>query len=116
MPMQRVRGGNRNALTKPVFHARLRDWLNEGEARIDGETASDNRAPWVYIRDGNRLFNIHADSTYEGVKHYLRLVDFYGDGLTWSVVLSKRGHPTKGGFGPEKEVIEGFYVYFMREV
>jgi len=116
MAMARVSGGNRNPLTKRVFHARLRDWIKEEENRIDGGEASDNRAPWIYIRDGNCLYNIHADSTREGVELYLRLVDLHGDDLSWSVVLSKRGKATKGGFGPEQETIEGFYLYFMRRV
>lgn len=65
MPMDKVSGGNRHPLTKMLFHTRLREWLKINEARIDGGMANDNRAPWIYIRDGNRLYNIHADS-YEG--------------------------------------------------
>jgi hypothetical protein len=116
MPMAQVTGGNRNPLTKRIFHVRLREWLKLGEDRIDGGTASDDRRPWIYIRDGGSLYNIHADSTREGVGQYLSLVDRYGDSLDWSVVMSKRGKPTKAGFGPLEEIIEGFYVYFVRRV
>ena len=78
--------------------------------------ANDNRAPWIYIRDGNRLYNIHADSTREGTVRYLDLVRQHGDSLIWTVVRSQRGKLTKVGFGPAEEIIEGFYVYFTRQV
>lgn len=116
MAMAQVTGGNRNPLTKRSFHVRLREWLKEGEDRIDGGAASDNRAPWIYVRDGVCLFNIHADSTREGVERNLSLVDQYGDGINWSIVMSKRGKPTKAGFGPLEETLEGFYLYFVRRV
>jgi len=74
MAMTRVTGGNRDPLTKRVLHDRLREWSKTSEKRIDGGTASDNRARWIYIRDGNHLYNIHADTIQEGVRHYLDLV------------------------------------------
>jgi hypothetical protein len=68
-------------------------------------------ADWVWVKHlGNRYY-LNADTTLEGVRNYLALLDKHGPRLTWSVVENARGRRNKVAFGTGAEVIEGFYFY-----
>jgi hypothetical protein len=109
MPMQRVHWDQ--ALTKAEFHARLRAWLRDDEARIDGGRDGDGRAPWVHVRDGHALYKLHADTKRQGVADYLALVRQHGDDLAWTVVASQSGKPSAVAYGPTAQKVRRFYLY-----
>lgn len=108
MPLQRVHWDQ--ALAKAELHARLRDWLGHREDHIDGGSDNDGRAPWVYVRDGQPLYKLHADTKRQGVEEYLALVGQYGDNLVWTVVASRSGKPSAVAYGPQQKV-RRFYLY-----
>lgn len=111
MPLQRVR--RKEALTKAAFHARLRVWLSgTGDEQV-GDPDVQGRTAWVYVRDGDRLFRLHADAKREAVRAYLALVDALGDGLAWLVVPNARGARNAVAHGPELERLRGFYFYLL---
>jgi len=97
------------ALTKPEFHARLREFLVTNQAVV--APSEHANAPWVWVKSlGNRYY-LNADSTRDGVAAYIARVDAEGDSIRWSVVENERGRVNKAAFGEDREVIPGFYLY-----
>lgn len=109
MPLERVRRGS--ALTRNEFHQRLRSWLGDTEDPIVGLEEVPGVTPWVYIRDGSSLFELHADTKREAVRGYLELVALHGDDLRWEVTASERGNMTAVAYGPERVRNKSFYLY-----
>ena len=104
-----VRNSLKTAVSKSDFHTQLEAFLGSGRDRVGdvkyGQTA------WTWVKSlGNRYF-LNADSTAEGVKAYLALVEEHGADLKWSVVMNERGRENKAAFGPDKQTVEGFYFY-----
>lgn len=99
------------ALSRPSFHAHLRDWY---EGAFDGDTVGDSSAyggrPWVWVRHGGELYSLGADTTHEAVGEYVDLLDAYGDGLAWSAAPDARGRG-RVAFGPERRAIAGFSLH-----
>ncbi len=109
MPMEKVLRDQ--ALTKVDFHQRLRAWLaNAGEAMVGPEDVPGVTS-WVHIKDGSRVFALHADAKRDAVVHYLQMVTLHGDDLAWEIVPSQRGNMTAVAFGPEKLRYKPFYLY-----
>ena len=106
------RNTKESALKREQFHEELRDWFQNaapGDEIAGG--AAHPRAPWVWAKHlGNRYY-LHADTSYEGVAGYLRLLDMHGEALRWSVIENERGNLNKAAFGPDQEVFSGFYLY-----
>jgi hypothetical protein len=76
-----------------------------------GDVDLQGRTPWVWIKDGVDLYNLHADTKREAVAEYLDLAKENALELEWTIVASQKGNPTKVAFGPEKKIIRGFYLY-----
>lgn len=108
--------GRTSAISKPELHARLRAWLSQAqdEDQIGDTAQSQGRTPWVWIRVGEHVYRLHADTKGSGVRRYLTLVDEHGDQIAWATVMSQQGHPTKVAFGPDGEVIAGFFLYLPK--
>src|SRR5713226_6470783 len=100
------------ALTKSEFHGRLRDsWLQNPDDTTVGPKADYGRKPWVYVRDGFRVFVLNADTKREAVGRYLDLVNQYGDDLRWEIRASQQGKMTAVAYGPERCRLRSFYLY-----
>jgi hypothetical protein len=110
MPMDPVPRGE--PISKHEFHRRLRAWFATGEKTI-GPSGIDERTAWVYIKDGDWVYQLHVDAHREAVEAYLELVNRYGDDLEWRLVPSRSGKTTAVGFGPSAERPEPvLYLYF----
>jgi hypothetical protein len=95
-------------LTKQRFHGRLRAWFKD----TDDKTVGDPKATTLlYVRHGDLVFRLNADTQREGVAEYLALVDQYGDDLEWHAVSSESGRKTAVAFGPSKTRVRRFYLY-----
>jgi hypothetical protein len=109
MPMTRV--SRDRALTKHEFHRRLRDWSSTTDDFIIGPEDTDGRAPWIYVRDGSEIYQLHADTKRPAVTRYLQEVDSHGDDLDWETTASEKGKMTAVVYGPTKTRIKSFYLY-----
>lgn len=110
-PMSIAQVPRDQALTKTQFHAALREWLDSTkDARIRVE-AGHNRAPWVHVRDGERLFALNADTTRDAVRQYIQLLELYGGDLAWTVAESESGKMTAVAYGADEVRIKPFYLY-----
>jgi hypothetical protein len=109
------RVGKRKAITRDALHEQLRAWLATVGSDTDmiGAVDSPNqrRTQWIWVRVRDARYCLHADTNAVGVRHYIQLLDLHGEGMAWTVVASERGNFTKVAFGPECEVIPGFYFY-----
>ena len=93
------------------FERKLREWYAASEPRDTvGPPANYPGRGWVFALEFGRRFRLHADSTREGVGRYLELLELY-PGMDWWVGVNERGGKNKVSFGPEREVIPGFYFY-----
>lgn len=101
-----------HAVSKSAFHEQLRDWIESTRDAIVGSEEVDGRTAWVHVRDGLRMFVLHADTRRASVERYLELVALHGDDLEWTVVPSQRGKMTAVGYGPDKVRHKPFYLYF----
>ncbi len=98
-------------ITKLEFHRRLEEWYRGSHAGLIGDPDVPGMTGWVFVRDGHMLAKLHADTTRAGVGAYLELLRSRRGELTWHVVESARGQPTKLAFGTERRVVPGFYLY-----
>ncbi len=112
MPLERV--ARADAIKKPEFHRRLREWLGAGDDRV-GDPRVDGRTAWIWIKDMGRLANLHADQGRAGIEEYLALVDQYGDHIAWNEGVSSRGRPSKIAVGPERVVLPSLYLYWAEQ-
>lgn len=112
MAMERV---ERDAwITKVDFHRRLTDWYQRSNEPLVGDPDVPGMTGWIWVRDGHLLAKLQADTTRQAVGAYLGLLREGRGELTWSVVESARGQPTKIAFGAEQQVIPGFYLYLYK--
>jgi len=108
-PMERI---ERDAwITKLEFHRRLEEWYRQSRAPLIGDPGVPGMTGWIFVRDGHMLAKLQADTTRAGVAAYLELLRTQPGELTWHVVESSRGQPTKLAFGPERRILPGFYLY-----
>lgn len=103
MPMDRTTPID--PLSKAEFHKRLRAWLDTDELTIGGIDAGSDG--WVYVRDGEQVFQLNADTTREGVDSYLALLDAF----EWTMVPDSRGRNSAIAYGPQKHELSYFYLY-----
>jgi hypothetical protein len=113
MPLEHVR--RREAISKREFHTRLRRWITDTEEPVVGDPNVDGRTPWVHVRDGDRDFHLHADTSRSAVRDYLRLVDQEGDDLAWTVVPSQKKKMTAVSYGDARARLIPFYLYYLPE-
>jgi hypothetical protein len=99
------------AIRKEVFHRRLREWYESTPEDIIGTASRFKGEPWIFIRDGSRMFNFHADTARDAVAEYLRLLDQFGDSIDWSPAMSERGKMTAVAYGREQVRHTSFYLY-----
>jgi hypothetical protein len=100
------------ALNKSEFHGRLRDfWLHSSDDGTVGPRAAYGRIPWVYVRDGFRVFVLNADTKREAVGRYLELVKQHSDDLRWEITASQQDKMTAVLYGPERHRLKPFYLY-----
>jgi len=97
--------------SKEELHCRLQVWLESDDDSQIGDLDVQGRTPWIWVKDGVDLYNLHADTKREAVAKYLELVKENGSDLDWIVVPSQKGNLTKVAFGPGKKIIPGFYLY-----
>jgi hypothetical protein len=107
--MERVRRDQ--ALNKHEFHERLRNWFNTTDDFVIGPGEVIGPTPWVYVRQGSGIYQLHADTPREAVGHYLQEVGSHGDDLQWEIVESQRGKMTALVYGPQKIRLTSFYLY-----
>jgi len=110
LPLEQVRRDQ--ALNKSGFHSRLADfWHHNADDATVGHEAAYGRTPWVYVRDGFRVFVLNADTTRKAVGRYLELVKQHGDDLQWGITASQQGKMTAVAYGPERYRLKPFYLY-----
>ena len=109
MPLEQVRRDQ--AVNKSEFHGRIRDWLKHSDDATVGPKAAYGRRPWVYVRDGFRVFELNADTTREAVGQYLELLRQHDDDLRWEITASQRDKMTAVAYGPERRRLKPFYLY-----
>lgn len=109
MPMARI--SRDEAIVKKLFHERLREWLTSDEDAQIGPEEVDGRTSWVYVRDGSRIFGLHADTKRDAVDRYLQMVALYGDDMAWTIATSQRGKMSTVVYGPERARHRSFYLY-----
>jgi hypothetical protein len=97
------------ALTKAEFHRLLESFLATSSQVIAEK--EHGQTPWVWVKSLGGRFYLHADTTREGVDHYMRLIEELGDLLKWHVIKNERGRMNKVAFGDNKIVIPGYYMY-----
>lgn len=112
MAMQRIERDD--WITRHEFHRLLADWYRNGDEPIVGDPDVPGMTGWVWVRDGHLLAKLHADTTRAGVGAYLQLLREHRGELAWAVVESARGQATKIAFGPERQVVPGFYLYLYK--
>lgn len=109
MPIEMV--ARSEPISKEELHYRLKAWLDSDDEPQIGDLDVQGRTPWIWIKDGVDLFRLHADTKREAVAEYSKLAEKNGSELEWTVVSSQKGNPTKVAFGPNKQIIRGFYLY-----
>ena len=111
MPLTQVRRDQ--ALNKSEFHSRLRSWLekNEDAKATIGPEATYGFTPWVYVRDGFRLFKLNADTEQQAVGQYLELLRQHDDDLRWEITASQQHKMTAVAYGPELRRLKPFHLY-----
>lgn len=109
LPMEKV--PRSKAIGKKDFHQRLRDWYDNTDDEVIGSGGRYKGKPWVYVREGSRIFNLNADTGRDAVLEYMKLLDHYGDSISWSPTASERGKMTAVAFGPERVRETSFYLY-----
>jgi hypothetical protein len=57
---------------------------------------------------------LNAGTKQSGVKQYIGLLDVMGEALEWVPVQSANGSLKKLAFGPDLDVIPGFYLYLKK--
>ena len=111
MPMERV--FKRDAISKAELHQRLREWIATDEAII-GPPGQDERTAWVYVKDGDAVFKLHADTKKVAVEEYLRLVGELGENLVWNVVPNKLGNLNAVAYGESSvQLTNTLYLYLV---
>jgi hypothetical protein len=95
------------------FDEKLRHWLTEKEDRIGDTKYGGTAWLWVVSRSGE-LCHLNAGTKQSGVKQYIALLDVMGEALEWVPVQSAKGSLKKLAFGPDLEVIPGFYLYLKK--
>jgi hypothetical protein len=99
-------------LNKSEFHSRLKDfWLHSSDDETVGPKAAYGRRPWVYVRDGFRVFMLNADTKREAVGQYLQLLRQHDDDLRWEITASQQKKMTAVAYGPEQCRLKPFYLY-----
>jgi len=101
------------ALGKREFHSRLRRWISETDDATIGPEHVDGRTNWLFVRDGDALFGLHADTRREAVERYLKLVAVHGENLVWKIVPSQRKKMTAVAYGPLAIRTKSFYLYVV---
>lgn len=114
MPMHQVRKAE--AISKTEFHNQLRHWLTTGEYCIGPEELNYKRTGWVFVRDGNSLYQLNADTKRPAVEEYVQYLDLLGDDVEWHVVENRNGNLTAVAYGPEPRRNPAFYLYFVENV
>ncbi|MFG0247755.1 MAG: hypothetical protein ACF8OB_02620 [Phycisphaeraceae bacterium JB051] len=104
------------ALTKKQFHIHLQQWLKNNDEVMVGPEEVIGCTNWIYIKDKQSIYALHADTKYPAVEQYLQLVALYGDDMEWHIVASQRGKMTAVAYGPEKRRIKPFYMYFVSTI
>ena len=112
MPIDR--SSSKEPFTKREFHERLLRWFVDTDEDMIGDPAADGRTAWLYVRDADSLFKLHADTPRRAVEEYLRLLRAFEGKLEWSVRPSRQGKMTAVAFGPDRVKIEPFYLYVHR--
>jgi len=102
-----------HAVSRAEFHRRLRSWLDDTDESIVGPNDVPGVTPWLHVRDNDRLFALHADTTRDAVRRYMDLVSLHGDELKWEVTTSRRGNPTALLYGPQGVRHTPFYFYVL---
>lgn len=109
MPLTQVRRDQ--ALNKSDFHSLLSDWLHNSNDETVGPKATYGRRPWIYVRDGFRVFMLNADTKREAVGQYLKLLRQHNDDLRWEITASQQNKMTAVAYGPERRRLKPFYLY-----
>ena len=59
------------AISKPEFNNLLEYWYNNSNKDRITEIDVIGVTPWIFIKDGERTYRLHADTRREGVEEYL---------------------------------------------
>ena len=102
-----------DAISKPEFHIRLREWFRDTHDAIVGATDIPGVTPWIYIQEHGNQYRLHADAEREALQQYLDLVDIHGDSTEWTIVMNERGNMNAVAFGPKMERVTSFYLYVV---
>jgi hypothetical protein len=98
MPIQKI--SKADAVSKRQFHNMLQQWLRETDEKQIGDESVQGRSPWVFIKEGDQIFRLHADTKRSGVKEYLQAAESLDHKIEWQVVRNRRGRMNSVAFGP----------------
>lgn len=109
MPIRKI--AKADAVSRHLLNEMLQQWLRETDEKQIGDESVQGRSPWVYIKEGGRVFRVHADTKRSGVKEYLQIVKDHEPEAVWHIVRNQRGRMNSVAFGPELIKPRGFYLY-----
>ncbi len=112
MPIERI--SRSDAIDRGTLYLLLSDWLQSTSESTISPPDAFGPMPWLYVRDGGKLFRLHADTRREGVREYLTLVEG-PSALEWSIAANQRGKENAVVFGPDRRKIPYFYLYLVDE-
>lgn len=110
MPMKKVLKSE--AVDVHSFNQRLLEWLSDSGEPIIGEPDAAGVTAWLFVRNDDRLFRLHADTRREGVRDYLALC-IAGQLPTWNIVANQRGTENAVSFGEDGVKVKYFYLYLV---
>jgi hypothetical protein len=102
---------SRQAVDHREFDRLVREWIAEDATGMSGPSGVPGVTHGVHVRRDDRIFVLHADARTEAAAAYLKLVERYGDEITWNVVPSDKGKLSAVAFGPECVRVESMYFY-----
>lgn len=109
MPIRKI--AKTDAVSRLQLNEMLQRWIHETNEKQIGDESVQGRSPWVYIKEGGRVFRLHADTKRAGVREYLRMAEDHDSEAEWHIFRNRRGRMNSVAFGPELIRPEGFYLY-----
>lgn len=100
-------------LSRSQFDAELARWVAEaGISDRIGDTSGRGQKAWIHVEADGRVHRLNADSTYHGVRDYLRMLAAT-PGLEWHIVENRNGRRNKIAFGERRRELSGFCLYVV---
>ncbi len=106
-----IQNTRESAVRREEFHTELRHWLNDSFETTIGDPETFGGKPWLWVRHGGDHFYLDADSSRDGVRRYLRIVDEQEGNPDWTMVPVEPGIRERVAIGRERETVIGFFFF-----